>query len=190
MLRRLLARLRRRPLETETGDAPLESFDLALEALEHRGAHLRRAAAAMLALRGGLERDRAAQASRLAALERRITEARALGERGLVQILVHEAAALEASSAQLTSQLLRTSEDASSLLAQAGALQQQLDGLRRERAEAAVILDAGRTLDGLQQPAALSEVSQCLALEAARDEVARVEALAAIRREEAEGQGP
>lgn len=187
MIRRLFARLFRRDTSTAKPASPVEAFDQMIEALEHRAAALRQSAASMVSVRSGLERTHASQLEDRAALQSRLEEARVRSDAALIPLIERELETLERSITTSAAQVARAQADAAELLEQLSGLQRQLEGLRRERAEAALVVDAGRTLIEAEQSSARLRVDHALALDAARDEVARVEALVAIQREDAKG---
>ncbi len=191
MFRHLLARVRphllvrplRKAARAPVRQAPLQAYDHAIDALEHRGAGLRRTAASMLALRGALSRTLASQRREVGLLASRLSAVRRVAAPALVATLERDLGALEQEVARTASQLSRTHEEAESLLAGAAELQRQLEVLRGEREEASLILHSGQQLGQLRPHEALLQVEQLLALDAARDEVARLEALIEVSRD-------
>lgn len=167
----------------------LETYDRAIDALEHQAARVRRSAASLLALRADLIRAVTTTRSRREVLVARKMDANAQGASSLARTLSRDAEELEGHVSVALAQQARVEEEVRLLLASAASLQQELEALRRERADAAVILQAGHALTTTSGEARRLPVTQLLALDAARDEIARVEALLALWKEE-QGSAP
>lgn len=181
MLRALLSRWRssRSPQPLD----PLRAFDGLIEALERQAAASRRSAATLVALQGELRRAEARHAERRKELSSRIEEAQAAGEERVGRVLQADLEALAGLEAANEEALARAQADAELLLETAAELGRELQVLKEERISAAARLTAG----GLVHAALRERVERFghgLALEAARDEIERAHALAAIYREE------
>jgi phage shock protein A len=181
-------RRKKRPAPAAPVD-PLAAFDAALESLERQGAAIRRSAAALLALRSGLQRDCGRYEAQLEDLTRRL---RLAGERGdglAERTLVRDEADARARLASTRESLAHAEANARLLLSAGEAVRLQHVRLEEERVAARARLTTGQVVsEALRQRAA--EFDQLMRLDAARDEVERAQALADLYRDDLEAAQP
>lgn len=182
MLRRLIDWWRSGP---PAGDAvdPLQTLDGLIADVERQGATFREGAATLLSLRAELRetlRKLQVQAVEVRARWQEVRDA-ADGER-VAEVLAADLETLERRRAECELQLARADSDAELLLEGARAVQEELGRLKEERESTFHILTLDQTVTRALR-ARIQRMEANPALERARDEVARAQALAEIYRE-------
>jgi ribosome-associated translation inhibitor RaiA len=179
-------RPKKKPAAAPGASDPLAAFDAVLDSLERQATQVRRSAATLLAFRSGLQRERQRARDQAADLEARLALAGerddALAGRTLRRDEVEARRRLAATELALTD----VDRNATLLLAAAEALGRRRAVLEEERITARARLSTGLVVsEALKAQAA--EFDRVMALDAARDEVERAQALAELYREDLEG---
>lgn len=180
---------RKKPPPPAGAPDPLLAFDEALASLERQASAVRKAAATLLTLRAGLQRDRERALQQLQDLARRLETAHqradALAERTLVRDEGEARSRLAATEAALA----HADGNARLLLSAGEELGRQRAALEEERVSARARLSTGLVVsEALRSRAA--EFDRLMRLDAARDEVERAQALAELYREDLEAAQP
>jgi len=163
---------------------PLAIYDARIDALSRRAALLRQSAATLLAVRRDLDRQLAALDARTAkALAQKDAAAQA-GDLESAAVLGADAHALTLDRDPAALRRERVAGDAEDLAAAVKQVQAEVESLNRERAGAEVALATGQAVVAAQ-PALADHFDERVALDGARDEVARAHALAEIYRDDA-----
>lgn len=174
----LKRRFTRRAPERETD--PLAAWDERLQVLSRRTSDLRRSAATLLAMRGELERG-LAQAESLAEEARR--KAADPAAQRIAAVLEEDAAAAERRAESIRVELERVEVEAAAIAETVQTLEREAEQLRRERTAAAARFAASRAMH--ESGGERARVEGLLALDRARDEAERAQALLEIAREDA-----
>jgi len=163
---------------------PVAAFDALLEQLERQGAGVRRAAAALLASRGELQRSQARYVRQREELGQRLQTAAGLGDERAERVLRQDLERVERGARDTEEGLARVAGDAEVLLELARDLGERSAALRQERDSARARRDAEQLFTAALRQRT-SRIEQVLAVDAARDELERAHALAEIAREDA-----
>jgi phage shock protein A len=163
---------------------PLRAFDALLEELIRQGSTLRKGAATLLALKSALSHQLQECSARARDCEVRAAQARREGDQHGATVLTADARASLAKAETHRAALERTTADAELLLEAARRVTAKVSELEAERASAALTLAASEAVTAALREQ-VERFEQVLALEEARDELARAHALAELYREDA-----
>jgi phage shock protein A len=172
-------RIGRSPPEAED---PVKAFDQRLDTLGARASELRRSAATLLAARG--EIDRAIVAAKDAEQQARARLAQAAGRADIAAVLEADAARAVERQQALKEQREKLETEAKSLAETVGKVEADAEVLRREREAVQARWASSRTVGEASNKVLVDSFSELAALERARDEVERAQALAEITRED------
>lgn len=168
---------------------PLLAFDEALASLERQASAVRKAAATLLTLRAGLQRDRERGQAQLEDLARRLEVAGQRADALAQRTLVRDEAEARSKLAATEAALAHADGNARLLLSAGEALGRQRVALEEERVSARARLSTGLVVSEALRSRAM-EFDRLMRLDAARDEVERAQALAELYREDLEAAQP
>ncbi len=170
------------------GQEALAAYDRFLEDLERQGAQIRKSAATLVALRSELRRDDDRYGRVIQDLDQRLVLARNRKDVPAEAVLRRDRREAEAAQTSTREALARAEEDATALLAAGADLSKRIAELKRERASARARLAVGHAVTNALRER-YERFEQVMALEAARDEVEKAQALAQIYREDRAKEG-
>ena len=172
---------RRRP---SPAPDPIAAYDDLVSDLSGEAAELRRAAATLLTVRSRLGRELSGMEQVAHTLRDRADRARPAGGGRIAEGRDADYQRKDGRARGLREGLSRTETDVAQLEEAARRVAQQVDRLRSERDLAAARLTAGTALAAEAQRSRADRVRRLVAVDAARDEVERAHALAAVWRED------
>ncbi len=167
--------------EPEKAPDPLAGFDQRLQVLTRRTSELRRSAATLLSLRGDLERG--IEQAKAQADEARRKASDPAAER-IRSVLEDDAERAQQRAVELQAELERVRVEAAALSETVQSLEREAEQVRRERASAVARHTANQAM--LDTGGERARVEGLIALERARDEAEKAQALAELAREDAE----
>jgi hypothetical protein len=169
--------------ESERAASPIDAFDQVLEELERQAGEARKAAATLLALGSELKRTlERYRAQREVLIERRLS-AQAMHDHGALSVIERDLTGTAERMAATEASLARAEGDGQVLLAAAKEIAEELWNVKGER-ESAAARFAVDSLVVQALKARLRRFTEAIALDAARDELERAHALAAVWRED------
>ena len=177
---KLFSRKKQPPAEPKD---PLVAFDAFIEDLDRQGAEIRRSAAALLTVRGGVNRSLARYEKRLVEVDARQGTAQQRGDAKADALLGRDRSDTVKLLESTRESLAKVEADAQLLMEATRELTDRAAELRTERASAHARLSAGLVVTQALRDRS-EKISRALALDAARDEIERAHALADIYREE------
>ncbi len=179
---------RKKKAKSTAAVSPLAAYDQFLEELERQASEVRKSAATLLSLQGELRRDEEKYLRRIDEAKRRMEGAERGGDKKAGIILGRDLVDAEKLVDATREALARAENDTALLQDAARSLAEKIRDLKEERTSARARFAAGLAVsDALREQSA--RIEQVLALEQARDEVERAQALAEIWREDTAAKG-
>jgi phage shock protein A len=162
---------------------PLTAYDAFIEDLDRQGAEIRKSAAALIAMRGELNRSAERYQKRLLEVDSRKAVAHERNDHKALSTLERDQSEAQRLLESTRESLVKVEADAQLLVEASQELTTRAAELRAERTSAQARLSAGLSVTQALRDRS-ERISRALALDAARDEIERAHALADIYREE------